>query len=534
MKLNLSDLYKRLRISEKAIQKIEDIRHSEPVRKVGSKAKNVSGVYPSKKMGLTIQFESRTLELASIYEKEFEEEVIEYYDQPSTFTIRYEHKGKNFGHAYTPDFFVIENDWIGWEEWKKEEEMPKLLERFPNRYHLDEMGIWHCPPAEKYAEQFGLSFRMRISNEINWTYQRNLRFLEDYLLEDHPSVTDQSKYIILCLVRENPGILLESLINLQAGFTSDDIYTLIATSEIYVELDHYLITEFDQFPLYLNKEVAETFRNISFANREDIYNTGIITVTPGQIINWGGNQCTVVNIGESEITILNGEQLVSFPHVAFEQLIKRNLIKSVSDLTEVKDNEVLIDLISSASPDELSKANVKYQLLQQYWAGNQNIETPARTLRYWDKQYRDAEEPFGDGYAGLLSSKHKQGNRKRKLDPNVIALMEEYINNRYENKKMSNVKSVYRLFEAECLKRGCDVPSYRTFVTEVSRRPKYEQENKRKGPKSAYKYEQFYYYLEETTPKHGERPFEICHLDHTKLDIELRCSETKKTWVIHG
>ena len=55
-------------------------------------------------MGVTIQFESRTLELAAIYEKEFNSTVLEYYDQPETFLIRYENKGRNYGHYYTPDF----------------------------------------------------------------------------------------------------------------------------------------------------------------------------------------------------------------------------------------------------------------------------------------------------------------------------------------------------------------------------------------------------------------------------------------------
>jgi len=29
-----------------------------------------------------------------------------------------------------------------------------------------------------------------------------------------------------------------------------------------------------------------------------------------------------------------------------------------------------------------------------------------------------------------------------------------------------------------------------------------------------------------TTPRHGDRPYEICHLDHTQLDIELVGSRT--------
>lgn len=36
----------------------------------------------------------------------------------------------------------------------------------------------------------------------------------------------------------------------------------------------------------------------------------------------------------------------------------------------------------------------------------------------------------------------------------------------------------------------------------------------------------FYWELEFTTPRHGDRPFEVGHIDHTLLDIELVCSRT--------
>ncbi|MEL6442203.1 MAG: transposase family protein [Cyanobacteria bacterium J06621_8] len=37
-----------------------------------------------------------------------------------------------------------------------------------------------------------------------------------------------------------------------------------------------------------------------------------------------------------------------------------------------------------------------------------------------------------------------------------------------------------------------------------------------------------YWELELTTPRHGNFPFHICHIDHTQSDIELRCSKTGK------
>ena len=51
---------------------------------------------------------------------------------------------------------------------------------------------------------------------------------------------------------------------------------------------------------------------------------------------------------------------------------------------------------------------------------------------------------------------------------------------------------------------------------------------KRRGYKAAYKYQEFQYELDFRIPRHGDRPLEIGHIDHTELDIELRCSSTGK------
>ena len=61
---------------------IDRIRASDPARRVGGGRSNVSGRYPSRKMGVTIQFESHRVELAGIYEMEHDAEVLEFYDQP--------------------------------------------------------------------------------------------------------------------------------------------------------------------------------------------------------------------------------------------------------------------------------------------------------------------------------------------------------------------------------------------------------------------------------------------------------------------
>ena len=54
----------------------------------------------------------------------------------------------------------------------------------------------------------------------------------------------------------------------------------------------------------------------------------------------------------------------------------------------------------------------------------------------------------------------------------------------------------------------------------------------RRGKRAAYTYEKFHWELEFTTPKHGDRIFEIAHIDHTELDIELVINqkESKRPW----
>ena len=58
------------------------VRASQPSRSVSSRCRNVVGRFPSRKMGVTIQFESHTVELAAIFELEHDRDVLEYYDQP--------------------------------------------------------------------------------------------------------------------------------------------------------------------------------------------------------------------------------------------------------------------------------------------------------------------------------------------------------------------------------------------------------------------------------------------------------------------
>jgi hypothetical protein len=143
--------FQRVRLPERGRSIIHQVRSSDPARRVGGGHRNVSGRYPSKKMGVTIQFESHRVELARIYELEHDPDVLEYWDQPPSFKLEYESaRGKRVVALHTPDYFVIRADSARWEECKTEEELVRWLEKSPHRYRRDE-DIWRCPPGEEYA-----------------------------------------------------------------------------------------------------------------------------------------------------------------------------------------------------------------------------------------------------------------------------------------------------------------------------------------------------------------------------------------------
>src|SRR6266851_734346 len=156
----LLQLFEDCKYSEKARTEIKRVRSSEPSRRVRSARGNMSGSYPSAKMGFTIQFESHEDELPYIYQIEHDKDVLEYYDQPPFVKLSYvmldkNGKEKHVAFNYTPDFFVIKKDSAGWVECKTEEELQQLAEDNPERYHRGDDGQWHCPPADEYAKPFG-------------------------------------------------------------------------------------------------------------------------------------------------------------------------------------------------------------------------------------------------------------------------------------------------------------------------------------------------------------------------------------------
>jgi transposase InsO family protein len=523
-----------LKLSEEARKTIEVIRSSEPSRRVGGGRKNVCGSYPSRKMGQTIQFESHKVELPFIYELEHDEDVLEFYDQPPQIKLNYSSEDRrNIGFFYTPDFFVIRTNSAGWVECKTENNLQKLSEKNPNRYLLGDDNHWHTTPGEQYAEQLGLFFHLWSDAEIEWVLQRNLSFLEDYYRAELLSVEESISLAVCSLISAQPGITLAQLLHHTKDATPDDLYFLIAEEHIYIDLTAAPLIEPERCFVFRDQQTAFAYRSIVLSQAPgNAISSPIIDLVPGTSISWDGKSLTIVLVGETEILLhTENKEPVELTLATFEHLAREGKITSLRTYREGNLSAEVREMLIKASLKDLEDANRRYRIIEPYLREQSVADSTVseRSLRYWKAKYRQAEQKYGYGYIGLLCFDSVKGNCNRKLPEYILKLIDDFIAEDYETHKQKRKSAVYGAFVDACSESGIpdnQIPSYKTFINEIKRRSGYEQTLKREGRRAAYSQEAFYLELELTTLRHGDRPFEICHIDHTPLDIELRCSRT--------
>ncbi len=530
-KLDFQEWCLKLNLNPTCRDVIAKIRDSPPSRRVQGRGGNVSGAYPSQKMGQTIQFESHTVELGAIYQMEHDPEVIEFYDQPPPFLIRYQNRaGRNIGHYHTPDFFVLRSMSAGWEEWKTEKQLKQLAAKYPTRYQQTESG-WRSPAGEVYASQFGLSYSVRTDRELNPIFIQNLSFLEDYL-RDTKAVLTSIEIKVRQKVQSMPGITLAELRASLLEVSLDALYALIARDIIYTNLFEVPLTQHKRVLLYSDKLASEQLALTSeFLTNSELDNECAHQhkLMPNTSLIWDGQLWTLVNLGKYFATLLpEVGQPIQLPAEFFERLFNNNTIRIAPEPTELSVNREVRIMMNAATRADLAKANHRFSVVQSYLQriGKITLDVKERTLRDWVKKFRTAVAKYGCGYVGLLPRTAQRGNRRAKAPPDSSELLDKYISEYYETPRQARAISVYRAYQRACSQQKISPLSNSTFYQRLKKRRGYAQTKKRLGTKAAYPLQPWIWELAKSTPRHGDRPLAIAHIDHTQLDIELRSQAT--------
>jgi putative transposase len=508
----------RLRLSSETEALIASIRSSPPVRRVSGRANNITGRYPSPKMGMSIQFESDRVEFWAIYTMERDDDVLEYYDQSSRIPLSYRAKsGRRTTQWHSPDFFVLRNASAGWEEWKQEHALGPLAESQPARYQLAATGQWQCPPGEAYAKQFGLTYRLRSSAEFRPLEIQNLKFLQDFWAHEVPPYPEQEA-LALAHIQDHPGIPLSELLTTYPDIPVDVVWTLLGTHRTFTNLSATLLMRHEYVTLYAQETLVPKVHQ-----RESV---ALAAPLPDAPLAWDGRLWRIEGWGEMVQLRPEVGEILAMPRTEFEHLKQESSLWTVGSASPSPMTPEVRQRLTQAGAKAQQAANQRMTHMLAYARG-ETTTAPKRSVQRWWKAFHQAKETYGCGYLGLLDRVAERGNRTPRIDPASMQLLEATLQTHYAAPQGKSAAVVYRLYREQCLKLGLPAVSQPTFYRVRARFTTNEVEAKRHGTRAAYASTPFAW-LDQTTPRHGERPFALAHLDHTELDIVLVSSLTGK------
>lgn len=527
----------KLQLTASTVDLIARIRYSPPTRRVQGRAGNVSGLYPSKKMGMMMQFESQSVELSAMYLMDHDASVIEFYEQPHTFKLTYLDKtGKRMqGHYYTPDFLVLRTDGVTFEEWKTEDELQRLCHKQPYRYQRGEDGNWRCPPAEVFAHSLGVAFRVCSSALLPRTYIDNLDFLADYFVSP-PPIPERIVSFVRKRVQESPGMSMAALLGEGESLRANDIYALIAQNQLFVDLNRVTLRDHYRTLLYPDQHTAQALAYLGPASslmKGKDESSWLPSLSANTRLLWDGRIWTLVNLGETTTTLLpeRGEP-IQLPSAFFLRLLEAKTVIVPNAGSSAEENREVAERMAAASRADLRIANERFRLVSAYqeqdWEQVRQAPVTVRTIRRWIRTFQAAQASWGSGYVGLLPQTSRRGNREPKAPEDSRTLLTTFITEHYETPREVPAWEVYLAYQRECEARHIPALSSRTFYRYLNQRAGYEQTKARQGAKAAYTEEPIHWELTQATPRHSNRPFAVVHLDHTELDVMLVSSVTGK------
>lgn len=488
--------------------------------------------YPSKKNGYVIQCASRTVEFPSAIQLEFDQYVKEYGEQPPKLKIRYLSKtGRFVCHHTTPDmaYYHTEHGWVIRES-KHRELIQSESCKFPNRYILNESGNWISPPGIEAAKKLGMSYELFIPSEEDEIFFRNCQWLEDFFFEDYlPDYhADRISKILNIVESCNGRVKLSDLISQDAD--TESIYRGIAIGDLHFDLYNELICRPLSSHIYTNKDMAVAWQHI--ARRKPVTSIGV-PLFENSVLAWEAEEWKISRCKPNAYALTS--ETGEYREISKEQIQHLINIGEIRHLGKDVAQEEILSKLRKASPQDLSEANYKASIVDRVIKGDKSVYTEVsdRTCRDWKYKFCQAEVRYGSGYVGLIPRHGDKGNRCDRLSEIEKELIDISLSEDFLSREEMSIRQAYALYTAKISEQGRSFIKYETYRDRALSLGHIIKVKTRKGKKAAYKRSPPL--GKSNIPTHGDRPWEIAHLDHTQLDINTRSAitsaELPKPWL---
>jgi putative transposase len=344
-----------------------------------------------------------------------------------------------------------------------------------------------------------------------------LKFLQDFWAHEVPP-NPELEALALAHVQAHSGIPIAELLATYPDLPVDVVWLLLSTRRVFTDLSATLLMRHDQVSLYAEETQVRARHSASPGD--------LSTLLPSTPLAWDGRLWMIERL--ADVVQLRPEvgEVLTLPRAEFEHLQQEGALWVVGEATPSPTTPEIRQLLLRASPKAQTSANERLKHMLAYARG-EPIAVPRRSVQRWWRAYQQAEAQHGCGYLGLLDHVAARGNRTPRIPDASMQLLEGHLLTHYVAPQAKSAAAVYRLYRKDCGQQGLPPVSERTFYRVRARFTTTDVTAARGGRRAAYAAQPFSW-LDQTTPRHGERPFALAHLDHTELDIELISSVTRK------
>jgi len=252
----LENYLKKHNVTDTACEYIRMVRDSEPSRVVGRQAgSNVCTGFSSRKMGRTNKTESRTAELPFAIEFEYDNDVLEFWEQPQPISVNRTNKNDQVRPgSYTPDFLLLTTSGPKVVEIKTKENIPKLLEKDPQNWITTSKGVTYRPAKEAF-NAIGLNYEVLSTADINLIRTENYKLLLNSRMDDicwDKNLLQLVKKILL----SHAWIKLSELAKKMAITDLTPLIQMVDYGELYIAINDELLSQPDSTWVSLNSELV--------------------------------------------------------------------------------------------------------------------------------------------------------------------------------------------------------------------------------------------------------------------------------------
>lgn len=526
--------FERHGLSPRARALVLEILQGDPVRRVGGGRGNSPLRYASRKMGCVIQAESRTVEGAFVQQCEFDADVVLYLCQPTRLTVRIvDSRGRKRSMHTVVDFLMLNKEGFFLVECKSGDELRRDSERPHPRFVCDD-GCWRWPAAEEAAQAFGLGFILFTSEDVNPIVLRNLRFLADHLHVSVPSDPDQSERIADCVRQAGSlrlGVLLAS-----PDFSPDVLWWLVAHGRLWCDLERERLFEPDEAWVHDTEARMLAYRHLASATAfsrsaaSASASPAVVRVEPDAALLWDDVPWKVIHRGATAVTMQRqaGEStVVSLPVPDVERLLEEGTLRSAESPLPDLAAAARDRLFRRAGADDLGRACERWRVLEhleQHGAPPEGVS--ARSVRRYRRWAKEGERRFGSAFAGLIRLRGRRPGTSD-LPAAQAQVLREVVDEFANDRRAGRLSAAHSRMVDLCDERGVSpAPSESTLYRALARTSVPKTDAARRGSRAGYQSEGPSLDADCALPRHGDRPFEIGHIDHTPLDVRLVSSVT--------